>query len=96
MRDEPEDDFREMEIDSHGMWSIKLPIQKPLWCGCVVDLEWVFMNGNQFAECCVAIGAGPRDWDHHKPHYLGDKPNELAKNLFERYQQHIAKIKQIS
>ncbi len=91
--DDP-NDYKEMELDLNDHWVRKLPIQEKLSCGCIVDLEWIFMASDQFATCCIATGVRLPDYlgnQYHGPHDVDEKISALTGELFRRYQKHIAK-----
>lgn len=82
-----------MEFDSLDTLSVVLPMSERVGDDWVVDVEWLFTAGSEYAVGCVAteirfVGGGFRAC----PQYVVESAGRVVKELWSRYQENIVGV----
>mgnify|MGYP003428591163 CR=1 FL=1 len=100
--DDPEDyEYRKVEDVFTGVIGkrVQLPWGEDLLCGCHVNVVWLFTLESMYAKACVVRNIEPCEQHQKTDNYslVDDRriaieaAEELAKELFHRYQENVIK-----
>ena len=78
-------DYRTFKRNDYGLSVVVLPDRVSLYCGCSVDVRWLFCCGDMYASGCIAESAKTCG-DHHKS-TIEDTAKSVAKELYSRYEE---------